>query len=122
MAKNYTKKEVLKAIKAGKGFYNYTGKALGCSNHTAKTYVEKWPETLEAFKQQQQEINCLGIEAFIRALKEDKEWAIERILRRMPEEGLQKDAVIESEINIQDEFKKLADALEATEVKKPDHE
>jgi hypothetical protein len=46
---NYSKEEVLDAIIDCTGKYNQVSVKLGCNRATAKVYVQKWPETLQAF-------------------------------------------------------------------------
>jgi phosphomevalonate kinase len=122
---NLKLKNLKNAIKKCNGFYLGVAKCLGCSSPTAIKYVNKWEDTKELFLISQIVINEMAIERYIEALDNGEQWAIDRILKRMPEEGLSPEETKKEtkiEINIQDEFKKLADSLEATEIKKPDNE
>lgn len=87
----YSKQVVKNAIKKSGGFYNGVAQYLGCSSPTAKKYVDKWEETRELFLMSQIPINQLALERYIEALQDGEQWAIDRILRRMPEEGLSPD-------------------------------
>lgn len=48
MARNFTKKTVLKAIKDSYGVVGTIAGRLGCEWNTARRYIEKWPETQQA--------------------------------------------------------------------------
>ena len=48
MARNFTKKTVLKAIKDSYGVVGTIAGRLGCEWATARRYIEKWPETQQA--------------------------------------------------------------------------
>jgi hypothetical protein len=48
MARNFTKKVVLAAIKDSYGVVGTVAKHLKCDWTTAKKYIEKWPETTQA--------------------------------------------------------------------------
>ena len=48
MARNFTKKVVLSAIKDSYGVVGTVAKHLKCDWTTAKKYIEKWPETTQA--------------------------------------------------------------------------
>lgn len=48
MARNFTKKIVLQAIKNSYGVVGTIAGRLGCEWNTARRYIEKWPETQQA--------------------------------------------------------------------------
>lgn len=48
MARNFTKKIVLKAIKNSYGVVGTIAGRLACDWNTAKRYIDKWPETQQA--------------------------------------------------------------------------
>ena len=48
MARNFTKKAVLKAIKDSYGVVGTIATRLNCEWATAKRYIDKWPETQQA--------------------------------------------------------------------------
>ena len=48
MARNFTKKIVLKAIKDSYGVVGTIAGRLACDWNTAKRYIDKWPETQQA--------------------------------------------------------------------------
>ena len=56
MAKNYDITTIKKAIEGSNGLYTTIASRLGCEWHTAKTHVEKYPETLEAYNNETESI------------------------------------------------------------------
>ena len=50
MARNFTKKMVLDAIKDSYGVVGTVASRLKCEWRTARTYINKWPETLQAIE------------------------------------------------------------------------
>lgn len=48
MAKNYTKEQVLEAIRGSFGIYTDIADLLHCAPHTAQKYCDKWEETRQA--------------------------------------------------------------------------
>ncbi len=65
---DFSMKEVLEAIKDCTGKYNQVSIKLGCSRLTAKHYVHKWPETLQAFHGERDSITDNAILAMQRAI------------------------------------------------------
>lgn len=49
-----TKAQVIKAIKKSSGIVSTIASRLGCSWHTAESLIAKWPETKEAYKEEQE--------------------------------------------------------------------
>jgi len=112
----YSKQVVINAIKECGGFYTYVAKYLGCSSPTAKIYVNKWPETKELFLMSQFTINDKAIKKFESAIDNGEQWAIDRILKRMPEEGLspdQKEEIHDNSSQAIDMMKEFAKMLES---------
>lgn len=80
MAKNYTKEQVLDAVNNSAGVMEYVAVKLGCTWATARTYVEKWPETKNAFDASECKLHALAYKSFHKAIAEGERWAVERIL------------------------------------------
>ena len=80
MAKNYTTERVLSAIGKSSGVMEYVAKHLGCTWETARNYVNKWPETKEAFALAECDLHAEAYTAFHRAIRDGERWAIERML------------------------------------------
>ena len=80
MAKNYTTEQVLSAIGKSSGVMEYVAKHLGCTWETARNYVNKWPETKEAFALAECDLHAEAYTAFHRAIRDGERWAIERML------------------------------------------
>jgi len=51
---NFTEDEVIQAAKQSYGVYSYVAKFLGCGQHTAKRYLEKYPTALKVFNNQEE--------------------------------------------------------------------
>jgi hypothetical protein len=49
MPHNYDITTIKKAITGSCGYYQHIAKHLGCEWHTAKKYVEMYPETIQAY-------------------------------------------------------------------------
>lgn len=54
MAYSFNKETVLKAIQNSRGITEIVAKKLGCSWHTAQTYMNKWEETRSAVLDEQE--------------------------------------------------------------------
>ena len=52
MAMHLNKETVLAAIKNSQGIYTTIAKRLGCAQHTAERWVEKWEETRTAYTEE----------------------------------------------------------------------
>lgn len=53
---HYTKEEVLKAIKGSSTIISTIAKSLGCDWATARKYVNKWQETIQAYENERQTV------------------------------------------------------------------
>jgi len=80
MAKNYTKEQVLEAVKNSAGVMEYIAQRLNCNWHTAKKYVEKWEETEDAFAVSECKLHTIAYKSFHKAVAAGERWAVERIL------------------------------------------
>lgn len=52
--KNYSKKQILLAIKNSNAIVSTIAKTLQCDWHTAEAYINKWPETIQAYKDEEE--------------------------------------------------------------------
>lgn len=80
MAKNYPKEKVLEAISNSAGVMEYVALKLGCTWETARNYVNKWPDTKEAFEASECKLHALAYKSFHKAIGNGERWAVERIL------------------------------------------
>jgi len=78
--KNYTQEQVLQAIYKADGVMEYVAKELGCTWITAKSYVDKWDETRDAFDTTECALHARAYRKFHEAIESGERWAIERIL------------------------------------------
>ncbi|ADW21635.1 helix-turn-helix Fis-type [Thermus scotoductus SA-01] len=83
MARRYTKREVLKAIEGSGGVLSTVARRLGCSWHTAQAYVQRWPETQEAFQAERERILDLAEATLFRAVQEGDVQAAKWVLSRL---------------------------------------
>ena len=80
MAKNYPKETVMEAIKGCAGVMEYVAVKLNCDWVTARTYVNKWPETKDAFANAECKLHVHAYQSFHKAIAKGERWAVERIL------------------------------------------
>ncbi len=80
MAKNYTKKQVMDAVKASEGVTDVVASRLGCTWNTARDYINKWPETKREHEKQDSVLVEKAVSALAMALRHGERWAIERVL------------------------------------------
>jgi len=80
MARNYTKDQVLDAVRNSAGVMEYVAHKLGCSWATARRYVHKWAVTREAFEVSECKLHTLAYQSFHKAIANGERWAVERIL------------------------------------------
>lgn len=80
MAKNYTQETVMEAIAGCNGVMEYVALRLKCTWDTARRYVNKWPETKEAFDASECNLHCLAYKSFHKAIANGERWAVERVL------------------------------------------
>ena len=69
MARNFSKKIVLQAIKDSYGVVGTIAGRLGCEWNTAKRYIEKWPETQQAVLDERESYLDLTENACIERIK-----------------------------------------------------
>ena len=80
MAQNYTKKQVLEAIKNSHGIVSTIADKLKCAWHTADTYVKKWDETLKAYEDEGEKYIDSAESVINKALKNDDVQAAKYVL------------------------------------------
>ena len=80
MAKNYEMDQVLAAIATSAGVMSYVAVKLGCGWEAARKYVNKWPETKEAFQEATSKLDAVAYKSFIKAIEAGERWAVERVL------------------------------------------
>ena len=80
MTKAYKKETVLEAVNNSAGVMEYVAQKLGCTWRTARTYVDKWEETKEAFSVSECKLHTLAYKSFHKAIGNGERWAVERIL------------------------------------------
>ena len=80
MSKHYTPEQVLQAVNNSAGVMEYVAVKLGCSWKTAQTYVQKWPETKDAFDNSECKLHALAYQSFHKAINNGERWAVERML------------------------------------------
>lgn len=76
MAKNYDITTIKNAIKNSNGLYTTIASKLGCEWHTAKTYVEMYPETLEAYNNENEKILDLAESKLVENINDNDNTAI----------------------------------------------
>jgi hypothetical protein len=76
MSKNYDITTIKKAIEDSGGQYQTIAEKLGCEWHTAKTYVEKYPETLKAYENETESVIDLAESKLIENIKDNDNTAI----------------------------------------------
>lgn len=52
--RNFKKKEVLDAIEGSYGIISKVAASLHCNWHTADAFIKKWPETMQALKDEEE--------------------------------------------------------------------
>ena len=70
MARNFSKKIVLKAIKDSYGVVGTIAGRLACDWNTAKRYIDKWPETQQAILDERESYLDLTENACIDRIKQ----------------------------------------------------
>jgi hypothetical protein len=80
MSKNYTMEQVLDAVSNSAGVMEYVAVKLNCDWKTARSYVQKWEETQDAFANSECKLHTLAYKSFHKAIADGERWAVERIL------------------------------------------
>ncbi len=80
MAKNYSKEQVLAAIKGSDGIMSVVAAKLGATWPTAAKYVAKWTETQEAHDAQKAKLSRKVFTKYLDAIHSGERWALERVL------------------------------------------
>lgn len=68
--KNYSPKQILKAIEGSFGTISVVAKRLNCNWNTADTYIHKWPETCQALKDENERLVDAAEMVVIKSLEE----------------------------------------------------
>lgn len=83
MARRHTKQEVLKAIEGSGGVLSTVARHLGCSWHTARAYIQRWPETQEAFQAERERLLDEAESVLFRAVREGDVQTAKWVLGRL---------------------------------------
>ncbi len=79
----YNKRTVLQAIEGSGGIVSAVAKRLGCGWITAQRYIQRWPETQEAFQSERERILDLAETTLYRAIQEGDAQAAKWLLSRL---------------------------------------
>lgn len=87
MGKRYTKAQILEAISKSGGVMSVVQQRLGCKSwRTARTYVEKWAETQEAWESENELTDDLAQSVIIKDMQngnvQTAKWWLERRRRK----------------------------------------
>jgi hypothetical protein len=78
--RNFTKKDILEAIKGSGGIVSTIAKKLDCRWSTANKYINEWPETKQAIEDETQTILDMCEGAIYKSVKEgntqDAKWVL----------------------------------------------
>ena len=80
MAKNYTAKQLLDAVKGSGGVVDFIAGRLGCSWETARNYIAKFPIVQDEIEVERCKFHAQAYSKFHEAIKGGERWALERIL------------------------------------------
>jgi len=80
MAKNYSKTQILQAIKGSGGVIDFVAMRLGCGWECARNYINKYPDAAAALDEEKCKLNSLAYNKFQEAIKKGERWALERML------------------------------------------
>lgn len=81
--KNYSQEQVLSAITKSNGIISNVAATLRCSWHTARDYIDKWPDTRQAYERENSQFVATAIRSFFKAVEAGERWAVERVLDTM---------------------------------------
>jgi len=81
-AKNYTIKTIIKAIQGSGAIYSTIAKRLRCDWSTAKRYIHRYEETLQAFEDEEQTVLDLCEDTIIESINagdtQDAKWFLSK--------------------------------------------
>lgn len=69
-SKGYTKAKTITAIKGSAGIITTIANRLGCTWNTAKSLTDRWPETIEAMKDERESVLDMCEGTLFKAVKE----------------------------------------------------
>ena len=69
--KKYKQADVLKAIKGSGSIVSTVAKRLDCTWDTAKTYINAWPETQQAFRDEEETVLDMAESKLYEAIQND---------------------------------------------------
>ncbi|GIV53103.1 MAG: hypothetical protein KatS3mg038_3624 [Candidatus Kapaibacterium sp.] len=79
----YKMEEVLQAVQGCGGFVSAVAQRLGCNWTTARRYIERWPETQEAFGDEKERTLDVAEMTIVRAIEQGDIGAAKWYLSRM---------------------------------------
>ena len=83
---NYSPEKVLEAIKGSYGIITTIAERLNCVWQTAKNYINKWPETKEAYEAEREAILDMAESTVYRNIKDgnsqDAKWVLSTLGKR----------------------------------------
>ena len=78
--KNYTKQNLLEAIQGSGAIVNTIAKRLSCEWITAKKYIEMWPETQQAYSDEEETVLDMCESAIYKSVQDgntqDAKWVL----------------------------------------------
>lgn len=78
-----TKTATLDAIRNSGGIMSTIAEKLGVTWHTAKSYVDKWPETIQAFEDERNRIVDMAESVLVKSIRngdtQDAKWLLSRL-------------------------------------------
>lgn len=107
--KNYRLDTVLKAIAGSGGITSHVAKKLKCDWATARTYIDKYPEAIQAMEDEQEVINDVAENQLIKQIQKGEQWAVKfRLTTKAKNRGYAETQHIEhsGNIKLEDFFKK----------------
>ena len=118
MAYKVTKKQIMDAVLASDGTYTFVMKKLKMSSSvTAKKYVHKYPDVLEAFREVQDGLIDLAEHTLINNLKSDNEFirarSCEFVLKNMPQSRFKEVEGEDLQDKLVDLLSKMIDSAES---------
>jgi hypothetical protein len=78
--KKYKKLDILQAIKGSGSIVSTIAKRLDCTWDTAKTYINSWPETIKAMKDEEETVLDMAESAVFKSIQDgntqDAKWLL----------------------------------------------